>query len=562
MKDFYKKCIEYTSSIPYEEIPYDDVYGTYSIIKLMLGKEKEEANKHLLYTASYMEKDIIDKSNRSPLGENDFAALRCIIALNTVYDSLYPEVRERMKKFLLEENYESIYGSENHVVLFRICRFLAAEFFGEDFKNYNMTCCQVLKTDKKYLLDFITYRAKYGFGEFTSAYLYADSVFFGALYCYVKDEKLKTAAKMMLDLLTIESFNNMDNKLNTAGAMGRVYPNNICPPHAATGAALKEILYERFQTVKDVSEYLIAPFNVDKFIVDAFNERALPFEVKERKHLHSMYAWRSNIPDFNHLDKMLKAGSINKYTYWCEGYGLGGINRQDEYPVDETEDYIYAHHQQVEWSLIFPENEKQQATRIYSHHPGDFGEHNYFTGDLRCCCSKSFVTKNTALTVYDIEKEHEEDFTVLFIEPDDYDEFVIDGNYVFVKRNGFCAGIYIAKPFSLEKHSVDESIDDRGFRYNLVSRGRKNAYALHIEKAEGNLEDFIKKIKAIPVHFDEEKTELTFGNLKLSRYSGCEKEYPYVYDTPWCRSEWGEGKVYVYSPKGEHILDFNTFEVK
>ena len=100
-----------------------------------------------------MEKDVIDKFNRSPLGENDFAALRCIIALNTVYDSLYPEVRERMKKFLLEENYESIYGSENHVVLFRICRFLAAEFFGEDFKNYNMTCCQVLKTDKKYLLD-------------------------------------------------------------------------------------------------------------------------------------------------------------------------------------------------------------------------------------------------------------------------------------------------------------------------------------------------------------------------------------------------------------------------
>ena len=39
-----------------------------------------------------------------------------------------------------------------------------AEFFGEDFKNYNMTCAEALETDKKYILDFITYRAKYGFG--------------------------------------------------------------------------------------------------------------------------------------------------------------------------------------------------------------------------------------------------------------------------------------------------------------------------------------------------------------------------------------------------------------
>ena len=119
----------------------------------MANREIEESQKHLMYAASYMDNEIVSKSGRNRKGENDFAALRCIIALNTVYDKLTPEIIARMKKFLLEEDIASEYGSENHVFVFRVCRFLTAEFFGEDFPYYKMTCQEVLKQKKKYILD-------------------------------------------------------------------------------------------------------------------------------------------------------------------------------------------------------------------------------------------------------------------------------------------------------------------------------------------------------------------------------------------------------------------------
>ncbi len=562
MNGFIEKSLEFASNIPYEDIDSDDVYGTYSILKLMKNKEIDEANEHLMCAASYMDNEIVSKSGRNRKGENDFAALRCIIALNTVYDKLKPEVIVRMKKFLLEEDIASEYGSENHVFVFRVCRFLAAEFFGEDFPYYKMTCKEVLEQDKKYILDFITFRAKYGVGEFTSAYLFPDMVFVGTLECYAKDELVKKAAKMALDMLTLEDLNNTDNSLNAMGALGRSYPHDIFPQHCATGSILKKIMYERFFTLDDYSSYLLSPFTVDKFILDIFENRQFPCEIKERKHLHSMSAWRPNMPDYKQIVKLLSAGSINKYTYICDGYGLGAVNHQDDYPVDETGDYEYAHHQQLEWALLFPENEKFEATRIYSHHPGTTGEHNSFTGDLRCCCSKSFANKDTSLSVYNIEKDGQLNYTVLFIDPTQYDKYEEDGHYVFAERNGYYCVTYIAKPFRHGEMTAGKIVASV-----LISDGRKNGYALHVEKADGSFEDFKCRMKQIPVNFDEEKVELTFGKIKIDRHhdytNGTENEYPYdyVYDTPWCKSKWGEGIITVKAPDGEYVLDYNNFEV-
>jgi hypothetical protein len=264
-----------------------------------------------------------------------------------------------------------------------------------------------------------------------------------------------------------------------------------------------------------------------------------------------MYAWRTDIPDWKHIEKLHKAGSISKYTYLSDNYSIGAICNQDEYPVDETEDYVYAHHQQVEWSLLLPDEDNEKSTKLYTSHPGLTDQHRHWTGDLDCCCSKAYANKDTLLTIYDIEKEDKLEYTHTFFEIGKYDRIERDGNNLFLRKKNVNVFVHVANSYTL---NIKEN--------ELISQGRKNGYVFRVEVGT-DFDEFIEKYKNMPVTFDKNAMRLEFDGLYIDKNGNgkvdSSQKYPYgyVYRSNFVTAKWGEGVVYVHDKDKTLVLDFN-----
>lgn len=553
-RDYSEYCLKQREKLirikPETEIEKTDIYSCRAVLKLLSGNVSDEVQGFIKTTALYMDKPLPD--GRDPKGEVDFAATRLIVALYGAYDNLDDEAKTLIKRFFLERDFTSKYGSENHVFMMRVARYLAAQFYDEDFKQFGMTAEEVLKTDKKYITEFILFRAKYGIGEFTSAYLLEDMFMCALLKEYVKDEELNRTVSMALDLVFIEALNNLDPHGYLAGAAGRTYFFDTVGAH--TTEEIKrmfvdmELKDEKSRTVFETVGLI--KYEPDEFIASAFENRHYPCEVRERKHLHSMYAWRKDTPDWAHIQKLLNAGGISKYTYLSPEYGIGAICRQDSYPVDESEDYVYAHHQQVEWSLVISGKTGEESTRLYTSHPGDSDQHREWTGDLKCCCSKAYANYNTALTVYDIEKEGEREYTHIFFEKEKYDRTVFENNRIYLQKGNVNVFVFTANPYVLNEEKCEIRAD-----------GRKNAYVFRVE-TDTDFDEFTEKYRNMPVIFDRENIRLEFDGLFLDKEGNGKtdspEEYPYgyMYKSDWVEAEWGEGVVKVKNNGQTLVLDF------
>ena len=553
-----EQCMDLLTEMPREEFPHGDLYGTCSIIWMLRGSKIEEANRVLQRAAMYM--DLPHPEGRSVTGENDFAAIRLVAALFLVKDKMTPETLVLVRRFLLERDFTSCYFSENHVFMIHVARYLAAQTLNEDFKQYHLTARQAMEIDKKYIMDFILFRAKRGVGEFTSSYLNEDLFMLGMLTNYCADPELKNMAQMGIDSLALEAFNNLNAQGMLCGGSGRTYPDALLNPEASVPSQLWDLLVNR--NPHPNANFVLAPFVPDDFILEAVKNRTFPCEVFERKHLHSMSAWQGNSHDDAWLETLERAGAISKYTYLSAEYGLGAIQHQDPYPESNPDDAVYAHHQQVEWSLVLPAKEKDRSTKIFSHHPGDFGEHNYWSGDLKCCCNQSFATKDTVMTIYNITHPGELEFTHMFLEPAKYDEVRYEENWIFLRHENRYIAVFIAGGYEVTSEGEFAGKE-------LVSQGLQNAYICRIglESEYGSLDAFVQKIHSLPLSFDRKAMRLEFDHLYLTPtengVDGVKTEYPYpdVYLAPWCRAKWNEGVLEVFTGKNTVQMDFNRNKV-
>ncbi len=565
VKRYVQKCLEMAIEelnlcpvVNGEIDPYTDIYGAKAIAHVIAGVNLERANAVIRRAALYM--DLPHPHGRRVTGENDFAAIRLASLLYQGYDKLEDETKRLVKRFFLEKDFTSEYGSENHFLMMHSARYLAAQFYCDDtFVQYGKTSKEVLEIDKKWLIDFLSWRAKYGFGEFcSSGYLHEDYMMVAMLDCFVKDAELKTTAHMLVNLIALELLNSTDLFGYPIGARGRSYPG----PYTSTERLWAVKMFIEQQPSADLN-IIFAPAFPDKWVLDTYTERKYPCEVYERKNLHSMYAWTGDNPDWEKLETINKNGSISKYTYMCNDYSVGAINHQADYPKEYIYDAGYAHHQQVEWSLWLTDKLVKNSTKIFTSHPGKTGEHNVWTGDLGCCCNNSYATKDTCLTIYNIEKETELDYTHMFYEPGKYDAIDFEDNRIFFEKGNCYVYVYVAKPYTRE---IEETCNAR----EIKSVGRKNAWAVRVglKQDYSSYEDFKNKMRAIKVSFDEENMVFTFDNLTIDRnknnsIDGKLNNYPYdkVYDTPWVKSDWDNGIVEVISGEKTYVMDFDNIKI-
>lgn len=508
--------------------------------------------------------------NYGPQGEIDFCAIRLCRALHekACYEKLSDRTRTELKRFFTKENYRSIHASENHCLMFRVSRLLAAQFYKNEYmENYKLTAEECYRQDQEYVVAFLQYRAKYGWGEFDAlGYTAEIIVILVTLYTYTDCDRLRTLCRMALDVIFLDMVNDSLEEYY-GGSHGRSYPEAIIDRDVAPMTmAYRYYFGKKFDVGKNSfgSRVYFSDYKPSELVYDVVEKGVFPRESFERKHLHLMSAWFGETIRWEDINKCEKA-SIDKYTYVCKEYALGAINHQDEYPLEiKSSDRNYAHHQQHEWELTLPEGDVKIFTHHYSDVKNTYRVNNRWTGDHSCGCGSFYANKDTLVAMYDIRNRERSDIINAYIPLQAFNDYYLDGKYVFLSYQNLFISVYFDNGYTLNEDEKDEF-----FYSEFLSRGWQNAVALRVKNKKDytDVSAFMREIKSMPVVFDRERLQVRFDTILLCKETnyenGIENAYPYkeVYKSPFLYSVWGSGIVELKSEKERVLYDFNKIEI-
>ena len=531
-----------------------DLYGEKAIMHVIEGDDLENALKMLKYTADWFLHP--HPTGREIRGEADFAAIRLIAALfeERCYGKLPDDIKASLKGFFLDNDFSSFYGSENHSIMFRVSRLLASQFYkGEHFNFFNKSAEEIYEIDTKYVNDFIDFRAGRGWGEFDSLGYTAEIILIlTTLYSYTDNEALKHKARMMLDLIMLDMIADSKGHIY-GGAHGRSYPGDIINRDNSGMARLYRYFFTD-EIIPTFTNIIISDYMPSPIVYEVIESKKLPYENRERKHLHCCSLWAGENIKWDVLKKV--NGGINKYIYVCDDYMLGGINRQEDYPAD-VGDRWYAHHQQHEWELTL--NGSGQ-NKIFTHHyavPDSHSINNRWTGDCGCNCGSFYTNKNTALAMYNIKNPDKEQKINAYVPLPIFENRILEDNYLFLEYGNLYISLYLSNGYRVNK---EDDFTDK----ELICEGSQHAVVLRVEykKSFESLEVFAESIKSKPVIFDRDAKILKFDGIELrtdgNSEDGVENVYPYskTYDCPFMQSDYDSKIIEIKGKDKTVIYDF------
>ena len=148
-------------------VPGNSIYGTKCIARLIFGASvSAEEMEGLNRAAKWFELPHPGGTNRDLKGEPDFVAHKLIRACHSVENKLPVETMKLIHRFFTKWDFESKYKSENHMFLFHESRYLyALKYPDAYFEQYGMSAGQVLEEDRRFLQDFIRFRAQRGWAR-------------------------------------------------------------------------------------------------------------------------------------------------------------------------------------------------------------------------------------------------------------------------------------------------------------------------------------------------------------------------------------------------------------
>jgi hypothetical protein len=483
------------------------------------------------------------------------------------------ETLERIRRFYLQHDFASIYQSENHAMLFHSARYLMAGVFPEeDFVAYKRKGAVLHAEDGLWLKRFLRYRAGHGWGEFDSpCYLAPVWECLTSLYDFTPDAELRHLAGMMMDLL-LADFEVDALHGRYGGAHGRIYPPHALD-HAAEGTFLLHYLYfggeppVAAQMNGFIIDALTSSYRPDSAVVCLALNRERSYENRERKHLH-------NVADV--LPQEPLAGSLRKYTFWTPDYVMGCVQFQDAYPAGKCPCHAhesavpvlpeqrisegYAHHQQHQWDLSFG---TRSDARLFTHHPGDDAQHNYWTGDRLCGCGHFFQNRSALVALYDIPPGQAFQMIHAYVPRSAFDEIVEEAGLLFVRAGTAYGALRILSGYQWTKEGEwkDREIVAEGARHAVICEAGQEADF-------GRFAAFRAEIAANPVRFDAERMELEYGSkrgglLRIDTRGGrwldgkiADLDYP-AYQSPWLRGPWGGSWVEIQGDDQPLMLDFS-----
>lgn len=553
----------------------DILYGGRAIMKLLRGEAVAEANAELRVSADWFGHPHPDGREQS--GECDFVAIKLVRAFYLFSGSglLETETLAAIESYFTREDFCSYYQSENHALLFHSSRHLmAAAYPTKRFHAYGETGAHYVLEDATWLKHYLRHRARCGWGEFDSSY-YIGVVWecLTSLFDFSADEELRQLARRMLDL-TLADFEVDCLNGRCGGAQGRIYPRQALD-HSATpafilhylyfGAAEGDPLIEACPGV--VVDALSSLYRPDPIIRKIALDRSVPYENRERRHLH-------NVADT--LPVRPIDGSIRKYTWWTPDFVMGCVQYQDAYPEagcphhphhggfvrpEQRNTAAYDRHQQHDWDLSFAANIR---ARIFTHHPGNDPMHNYWTGDHSCKCGHFFQNRSALVALYNIRPDQSNQFIHAYLPREAFDEIVEEANTLYLRSGRSFAALTLLPSY---RWTSDGEWKGR----EVISEGPQHGVVCEAgtEAEFGSFQKFRQEIKANPLSFDADTMELAYhshraGHLWLNTHGGRELDgktisldYP-THGSPYVVSEWKSGIVKLTHGTDSLVLDFNN----
>ncbi len=531
----------------------NDIFANRAIARLLVGGDSVAANLQLRRTAAWF--DHAHPHGRDLRGEPDFAAINLSFALWRLdgTDVLDSESVVAIRRFFLTTDFQSVYHSENHHLLFRASRYLAAmRWEDERFDAWGKLGSDLAATDAEWLKRFLRYRAGYGWAEFDSAcYLLPDFEALLSIHEYAEDHELHEISEMSLNLLladmAVDSVNGCPG-----GAQGRIYPGNATDHTSSPGYAIQR-LYFGIANVTDPAgaacsvQLAATTFRPEALVVRMATERATPYVNRERRHLH-------NMDDV--LPEKPLTESLRKITAWTPDYVLGCVQHQDAYPPCVSDFAAgYAFHQQHDWDLTFASS---PHARLFSHHPGTSDQHNDWTGDHDCGCGRFFQSGSTLLAFYCIPDHASLKFIHAFVPRAAFDEVVEEAGWIFVRAGSGYGALWMSPGYAWGTegdwaHREIRTPDSSGTVGVVCVAGRG--------AQDGSFDEFRAAVLARPLAFDRDA--ITLGQVALSyrgdrTVAGLAEPLDYqAHDSPYVRGAWGGKRVTLSFCGQSKVLDFS-----
>lgn len=541
-----------------------DVYGNCAVPVLYMpdgevtDKQLAFANRVVRKVCGYMTTDIPPSKKDRLKGEVDFAANRLVRALYAPEGRVEEETAAALKRFFLNDDFQSMYYSENHMLMFRAARYLAACYYeNETFAQYGMTGAELRKQEHDYLVDFLRFRARRGWGEFDSmGYTIENFLSLINLYDCAPDEDLRTLSQMTMDVLLLDMICDSTENGMYGGAHGRSYDSVTTDMRCRFFWVYQFYFGEHSYNEVPAAEREISLSNVPFAFTSTYRPHDIVYAIANGKQYPFSNYELSHNPASQF--EQLEYGYLNKYTYNTALYSIGCVTHQDPYP-DNSPDKKTEDTQQTNWSLVFAENSKASIT---VHHPGGTNAHNYWYGDADCNCNHLFGQENVVCGIFYMPANAANfNFIHAYVPKAQYDEIIErpEDGCVFVRVGDAYAVLRFSAPYTRGgKDPAKELVIYDGTRRSDI----RIAMACEAGDREtyGSFAAFVAAMEKKELRFTRDTLTLEYGNIgiRLERnklkqveehnyLDGVEQTYPYTrtFDSPYMKSEADSGVIEV-----------------
>ncbi len=419
------------------------------------------------------------------------------------------------------------YRTENHSLLFHTCEILAGQLYPERvFSNVQQPGSWHVEKGERLAMGWLTNRAANGFKEWDSnTYFEEDTLSLATLATHANNNQVWEMAAVVLDKLfftiAINSFKGVFGSTH-----GRTYTPMIKSAFRECTSGITRLLWG----MGTFNDHILGP------VALALSDYQLPEMIAAIAADASEELWNreqhvGSAEDFSSSGS--RGTGVNKVTYKTPDYMLSSA--QDWHAGEKG-------YQQHIWQATL----SPRATVFTTHPPcaAEDGSHrpNFWHGNETL--PRVAQWKDTLLAIYNFAADDWMGFTHAYFPSHAFENYDVRDNWAF----GRCGDGYIALSAA---HGLEwMTRGDNAYR-ELRSHGTPNIWICMMgrQALDGSFEQFIQKVMALPIAYQETDVELTtlrgetlrFGwtgpllvNGKTRKITGFKH-----YDSPFCTSKLG-----------------------
>lgn len=551
----------------------------------------------------------------------DCGDFRIILILRMLY--LYPdtpligeEAKAEIKELLLDFDYwfgknvkfsgRQIIWTENHVMLFMVCEYLAAKLYpDEEFRFRGKKGAEISQDVYPKLIEWMDMKMRIGFSEWNSnCYTDENVISLLNLYDFSGDEILRKKAKSLLDVITFSlALNSYQG--NYCSTHGRSYVHLLLWQNTTATTLLQKLLWgisplEEQENLLQLSALALATSSyephplMEKIALD----RTLVVESREQQsfdaedaHLFGKgYESDEDLTIFWHNMAYTHVNVVENMYHMCEKYGImvnpavypeyryikkcqkDGITpepcrvstymsrvnllnyRTPDYFLSCAQDFRKGElgFQQHIWQATFPND-----AVIFTTHPGtlgvgdgrpDFWSGNHFH-------PKAVQYHNTVLCIYNITEPCPLPYSHAYLPREKFDEVYEVQNWIFVRKGDGYAALY-------SQNGYEWTTDPKWINQEVICHNKQNIWICQMgSKTEnGSFSHFMAQILDCRLECD---TNQVIFQTPAKDLLQCGWENPLVvngntfpirdykrFDSPICQSDYLSG-IYHICYKGE-----------